>query len=86
MLSTVNHDEDVVESDEFLMEPNETYGGLNKATLDATDAGLDLEEADIEGEMTLKLKRQGAADFASLATDPDEIEDVYIVVVHYRLG
>lgn len=85
VVSTVNHEEDVVESDEFLMEPNETYGGLNEATLDATDAGLDLEEADIEAEMTLKMKRQGTANFTSLATDPDEIEDVY-VVIHYRVG
>lgn len=35
--------------------------------------------------MTLKLKRTGAADFAGLATDPnDEVADMYLVVA-YRL-
>jgi hypothetical protein len=83
VVSTVDGDANVVVSDEFPMGPDPAYGGLNKATLDATDAGLDLEQVDIAGEMTLKLKRQGATDFASLPID--EIEDVYIVV-HYRLG
>ncbi len=84
VLSTIDGDGNVVQSDEFPMAPSPAYGWLNKATLDATDAGLDLEEADIAAEMTLKMKRPGAPDFASLATAPDEIKDLYIVV-HYRL-
>lgn len=87
VLSTVDHAENIIVSSEFPMAPSPTYGGLNKATLDApdaTEAGLDLENVDIEGEMTLKLRRAGTPDFASLATDPDELEDVYIVI-HYRL-
>jgi len=68
VLWMADHDEEVVESDEFQLEPSETFGGLNKATLDATDAGLDLEDADIGAEMTLRLKREGASDWASLGT------------------
>ncbi|MET3934840.1 neuraminidase-like domain-containing protein [Arthrobacter sp. OAP107] len=86
VISTVKHGEvNAAESDEFLMTSNETYGGLHKATLNATDAGLNLEDVDINAEMTLKMKREGTNSFAGLILDPDEIQDVY-VVVHYKLG
>lgn len=35
--------------------------------------------------MTLRLKRTTAADYTGLTTQPDELEDV-MVVMHYRLG
>jgi hypothetical protein len=84
VLTTIAHDDEVVESDVFALPPNPIYGALNKATLEATDAGLNLEEMDIAREVALKLRRAGVGDFASL--DPeDELRDVYLVL-HYRLA
>ena len=86
VLTETGRNGDPVESDLVVLPPDASYGGLNKATLQAADAGLDLEQLDLEQEITLKLKQSGAPDFASLAIDPqDEIEDAFIVL-HYRLG
>jgi Tc toxin complex TcA C-terminal TcB-binding domain len=71
-----------VTSSPITLAPNAKYGGVNAATLDVNDAGLALNELDVEKELRLQLK---PADYASLVTDPkDELEDV-ILVLHYRL-
>lgn len=64
---------------------NDSYGGLNKATINVNDAGLNLEELDISGEMSLKLKHSLSQDFTILATEPSEVEDIYLVF-HYKLS
>ncbi len=52
-------DEDAVAtSSQITMPKNDTYGGLNKATIKMNDAGLNLEELDITGEMSLKVKHK----------------------------
>ena len=84
-LSLTNLDDDVVISSEINMPPNETYGGLKKATLAVTAAGLNLDELNISGPMTLKLKFNTALDYRTLGTDPDEVEDLFLVF-HYKLG
>ena len=76
---------DPYESDEVAMAQNDTYGGINKLTIGATGAGLNLEDLDIEKEMGLKLKFGTATDYHSLSTNPDEVEDIFIVF-HYKLG
>ncbi|NOT09810.1 MAG: hypothetical protein HOP28_16580 [Gemmatimonadales bacterium] len=73
-----------VTSTEISMPENDTYGGLNAATVKLTDAGLVLDELDIGQEIRLRLRRDAAADFRSLATNPDEAQDLY-VVIHYKL-
>ncbi len=87
VLSYVNRSGDVVTSSQIVMPKTpegSTYGGLHKATLRLHDAGLSLDELDIAGAMTLKLKHSTATDFASLETDPQpEIEDMFLVV-HYK--
>ena len=60
------------------MSQDGNYGSLNKVSIDAADAGLDL---DVTGEMSLKLKR---TDGESLGTDPDEVEDLFLVF-HYEV-
>lgn len=59
-------------SSQINMPENDKYGGLNKATINTTDAGLDLEKLDITKEMSLTLKH-------------NQVEDIYIVV-HYKLN
>ncbi|MEW6377337.1 MAG: hypothetical protein AB1502_16290, partial [Thermodesulfobacteriota bacterium] len=67
------------------MPQNDSYGGLNKATINVNDAGLNLEELDITGEMSLKVKYNVAPDYTNLVTKPDEVEDIFLVV-HYKLA
>ncbi len=85
VLSYINFDEDTVTSSEITMPQNENYGGLNKATINVNDAGLNLEEQDITGEMSLKVKYSTAPDYKGLATKPDEVEDIFLVI-HYKLA
>jgi hypothetical protein len=85
ILSYVNQDGDTVTSAEISLPQNSAYGGLNKATLNATDAGLILEELDIAKSFNLELKRSTAVDYTKLMTNPDEVQDI-IVVLHYKLS
>ncbi len=75
---------DPVTSNQITLPPNPSYGGLNKATINVNDAGLNLEELDIEEAVSLKLKRSAVAAYTSLSTKPDELEDITIVF-HYKL-
>jgi len=50
-----------------------------------TGAGLDLEQLDIEKAIALKLKRTTVMAFTGLATDPEEFEDVFLLL-HYKLA
>lgn len=85
-LTYVNHDEETVTSTQITMPQSTSYGGINKTTLDTADAGMNLEELDIEETMSLKLKRAAAGDYTGLVTDPDdEVEEMYLVV-HYKLA
>ena len=61
------------------MPQNDTYGGLNKATINVDDA------LDITGEMNLKVKYNTAPDYTSLATEPGEVEDIFLVF-HYKMN
>ena len=85
ILTLTNLDEETVVSSEVNMPISERYGGMNKATLAVNAAGLNLDELDISGPMTLKLKFTTALDYKSLNTDPDEVDDLF-VVFHYKLG
>jgi len=66
------------------MTKNDTYGGLHKATINVNDAGLNLEELDIAGDISLMVKHSNILDFTSLSTKPDEIEEIFLVV-HYKM-
>lgn len=71
VLSYINSDEDPVTSSQITMPQNDSYGGLNKATINANDAGLDLEKLDVTGEI-------------SIVTELCEVEDMFLVF-HYKL-
>jgi len=73
VLSYINFDENPVPvtSSSITMSQNDTYGELNKATINANDAGLNLEELNITGEM-------------SIVTELGEVEDIFLVF-HYKL-
>jgi len=62
--------------------PNDSYGGLNKATIDGEGQFANL---DISKPMSVKLKFDPNQDYKSLATDPDEVDDLFLVF-HYKLG
>jgi len=84
-MSYVNLTGDMVTSTEISMPQSDAYGGLNKKTIDVNDAGLSLDELDIAKPMSVKVKRSTASDYTSLATEPDEIEDMFLVF-HYKLS
>lgn len=84
-MSYTSVDEDVVESTQVALSQVSAYGDLHQTGIDATDAGLNLEELDVDRPVTLRLKRTTAAGYTALATQPDELDDV-MVVLHYRLG
>lgn len=72
-------------SSEITMPENDNYGGLKKATIDNVNTvGLNLEELNISEEMILKMKHNTALDYTILATEPREVEDVFLVF-HYKL-
>ncbi len=85
VLEYTNHDGDVVTSSQIALPKDASFGDLNRTTIQVTDAGLNLEEVDINGAMSLKLKHNAAVDYTSLAVSPDEVEEIYMVV-HYKLG
>ena len=85
IVSYVNQDGDTLTSTQISLPQNSTYGGLNNATLNATDAGLSLEELDIAKAVSVRLKRSTAPDYTELTTNPDEVQDIF-VVIHYKLG
>jgi hypothetical protein len=74
-----------VTSTQIIMPQNNAFGGLNKATINVSDAGVNLEELDITKEMRLKLKRGASPDFKSLVTEPEEVDNIFIVI-HYKLN
>jgi hypothetical protein len=74
-----------VASTQVTAAPDPAWGGAQAATVEANDAGLDLEQLDIEKPLTLKLKRTTADTFTTLGTAPEEFEDLF-VVFHYKLG
>ncbi len=80
VLSYTNSDGDTFTSPEITMPQNDSYGGLNKAPINVNDAGLNLDQ-----KMSLKVKLSTARDYKSLATEPDEVEDIFLVV-HYKLS
>ena len=84
ILSYTKTDEDTVASSQITMPQNDSYGGLNKATINVNDAGLNLEELDITREMSLKVKHHTVPDYTSPAIEPGEVEDIFLVV-HYKL-
>ncbi len=83
ILSYTDFNDDPVISAEITLPVNDSLGGLIKATLNVNDAGLNLEELDIEKELTLKIKHSTQLDYTSLSSD--ELEDVFIVM-HYKLN
>jgi hypothetical protein len=85
IVSYTNRDGDPVTSAQITVPQNATYGGLNKTTIEVNGAGLDLEELDVAAPMTLKLKAGNVANYASLATNPDEVEDAFLVM-SYKLS
>ncbi|MFD4368970.1 neuraminidase-like domain-containing protein [Rhodococcus sp. NPDC058521] len=85
VLAYTNSDGDEITSEMIQMPPTAQYGGLRRASIRTTDAGVDLEELDVDGPMTMKLKHNTAPDFTGLATNPDEVEDL-LLLVHYKVG
>ena len=85
IFSYVDQGGDTVTSTQINLPQNSAYGGLNNATLNATNAGLNLEELDIAKAVSLKLKRSTATDYTKLTTNPDEVQDLFMVI-HYKLG
>lgn len=85
VLSYADKDGNVVSSSEITISAKVRFGELKGVTVGAADAGLNLEDLDVTRALTIRLKRSGAADFASLATQPnDEVTDLYLAVA-YRL-
>jgi hypothetical protein len=86
-LSIMKANHSPVNSSPIVMPKNAGYGDLNKATLKGSDAltiGLNVEELDLAGPLSIKLKHNTATLYKSLATEPSEVENIFLVV-HYKL-
>lgn len=85
ILSLTNPGDDVITSSNITMPTNDSYGGLKKATIASENTvGLNLEDLKIGTAVSLKLKHTSAPDFQSLAAEPSEVEDIFLVA-HYKL-
>jgi hypothetical protein len=85
IMSLTNLDGEVITSSQLTLPASSTYGGLKKVTLDVNAAGLNLDELDIGGAISFKLKRGTAVEYTGLVTDPPEVDDL-LVVFHYKLA
>jgi hypothetical protein len=84
IFSYTNLDGDFINSAEITMPQDENYGGLNKATINVTSAGLNLEELDITKPISVKVRKNNINNFTSLSTNPEEVSDLFLVF-HYFL-
>jgi hypothetical protein len=85
LLSYTDHGGNPVASTKLTLPQVAKYGNLNHVTIGVNDAGVDQEELDVAGPMTIKLKESAVNDYKSLATNPeDEVTDLY-VVFSYKL-
>jgi hypothetical protein len=83
VLSYTDEDDNVVSSSEVTMSTKPRFSGLKGTVIGVNDAGLNLEDIDVTRPMTVKLKRSGAANFTSLATQPkDEVQDLYLAIAY----
>jgi hypothetical protein len=86
-LSYTNKDGDVVTSGEVEMPPNDSYGKLNKTTIDTDNqiGGVIPEEIDITANMTLRVTGT-VGNYTALTTTPyEEVEDIFLAI-HYGLS
>jgi hypothetical protein len=67
------------------MPQKDNYGGLNNVSINANDAGLSLDQLDIAKEMTIKVKDNTSDNYTSLAAEPEELADMFLVF-HYKLS
>ena len=63
------------------MTASSDFDGLHKSTI----TGAAVENMNINQAISLKVRHDNAQDFVSLATNPDEVEDLFMVL-HYKLG
>lgn len=83
LMSYTNTDTDTVNSSPITVAPASAYGDVNHTSVDTTDAGMNLEELDVDQPVTFKIKRSTAADYTALTTQPDELDDVMIVLRYH---
>lgn len=85
VITNIDNGGNPVTSSQISMPEDGTYGGLKHASLNTTDAGLNLEELDVARNISLKLKHNSKGDYESLLTSPDEVEEI-MLVLHYKMG
>jgi len=66
----------------FLILPvwSQYYCDLKTTTININDAGSTLNELDINDEISVKIRNSAVSDFKSLETQPDEVEDLFLVI------
>ena len=85
LISITDTDDTVVNSTQISMPENVTYANMQKATLTGTTANISVEDINVFGPMTFKLKHNSDVNYHSLDTDPEELEDLF-VVINYKLS
>ena len=84
VLSYMMSEDSTVTSSQITMPQSEVYGGLYKATISGSDSGLNLDDFEVQRAMNLKMKCSSSSDYRGLATNPDEVEDIFLVF-YYKL-
>jgi hypothetical protein len=85
----ISTDPDPQQPEPITLSSNSTYGELKKVTLEGTipnvtPAGTEVEDISVLHPVSLRLKQAGNYDYKSLTVNPDEVEDIFLVL-HYRL-
>lgn len=83
ILSFTANDASNVAVPQVTLPENADYGNLHVKTIDTADTALD--ELDVTVPMSLKLKANNVVPYTSLTTNPDEVEDLFIVL-RYKLA
>jgi hypothetical protein len=67
------------------MPQDAAYGDMQKTSLSGSASGINVEDINIFSALTFKIKHNSDANFHSIDTDPEELEDMFLVV-HYKLS
>lgn len=84
-ISATNTDAEIKDSNPLTAPENAKFGNMQKVSIDGASGQLVLEYTDIFAPIAMKIKHSSKTVFTALGTNPDELEDVF-VVLHYALG
>jgi hypothetical protein len=84
LLTAMDSTDELMTSPQVSMAQKLKYGNMQEGTLAGVSGSFDVEEINIFSPLTLKMKYGPVNNYASLETNPDEVQDL-MMVIHYKL-